>query len=710
MSLENLKREILDPLAEKDGLAIVVVDEKSREVSASNNNSMCRLLYSSADFGPACGEYCGKAFVCATEAGKTINYECHAGLTCNAVPIKYAGKQLVAILGRTFLKAENYRKATEKAISGDWRKFRPTEFFENILMTGSSAQLDRATQRVESLVDREPDDLLEIEKKPVAAPEPSAQKPALQAPQTNDISKRIEQFHAAAKQTRTVPAIRNPDSTSVTDGANEIAAWRSLFGSLMKLDYRRACDAFLDFLTNRYGLSSVIWFHLRDKRFESFLSRGTMQRKSVQLGILPDNPRLYEAMRNEAPLELLERPKAETGGHRRILNFFPLTIGGEIRGGVAVEGEMRDTAKKRNIARLTQAIASQLEILRLRDEVSRRDWLSRAVRRFNESLKRIDTDDFWTHITQISAELLQAERASLLVRDEKLNSLSAKATVGARVNLFSDAEVGSRISRLVLEDGNPLVISDIRRAGLQSAPIEWSYKTPSFISYPVLIGERRIAILNFTDKATGDTFNDRDLELLQAIVPQIAVAIDRTTLKDKAGEYEQLSVTDALTGLLNRRYLQQRLDEELERSKRYRFPMSLLMLDVDKFKSYNDNYGHPAGDEALKIVANILKENLRGADVAARYGGEEFAILLPQTSSDEAAAIAERIRRHIERTDFPHRQVTVSIGIANSTALVSSVDDLVWAADRALYDAKDHGRNNVRIFDDLGNGYADKVH
>ena len=116
---------------------------------------------------------------------------------------------------------------------------------------------------------------------------------------------------------------------------------------------------------------------------------------------------------------------------------------------------------------------------------------------------------------------------------------------------------------------------------MSPAPSEWKYKTSSFISYPITIGDRKIAVLNFTDKAGGDTFSERDLVLLQAIAPQIAVAIDRTALKDKAGEFEQLSVTDALTGLSNRRYIEKRLAEEIDRSKRHRFPMSLIMLDVD---------------------------------------------------------------------------------------------------------------------------------
>ncbi len=126
--------------------------------------------------------------------------------------------------------------------------------------------------------------------------------------------------------------------------------------------------------------------------------------------------------------------------------------------------------------------------------------------------------------------------------------------------------------------------------------------------------------------------------------------------------------------------------------------MSFMLLDVDKFKSYNDRFGHLVGDEALKLVGRILKDTVRGADVPARYGGEEFAVLLPQTTSDEALVIAERIRQRIESAPFPNRTVTVSIGIASCSSTVNSLKALVGAADKALYQAKRTGRNNVKRF------------
>jgi diguanylate cyclase (GGDEF)-like protein len=342
-----------------------------------------------------------------------------------------------------------------------------------------------------------------------------------------------------------------------------------------------------------------------------------------------------------------------------------------------------------------------MEILRLREELSRRDWLRRIVDKFNEGLKKIDADDFWLNLTQISAELMRAERASLLFYDEKADHLQAKAVIGA-ANDLSGEDIGARVAKKVLENGVPLVVGEIDEIGVGAAPLEWKYQTDSFISYPIVLGERKIAVMNFTDRADRAAFGAFDLELLQAIAPQIAVAIDRAALKEKAGEFEQLSVTDELTGLVNIRYLKERLTEEIKRSERHGFPMSFMMIDVDEFKSYNDNFGHPEGDRALKMVGALLKEGLRGADVAARYGGEEFSILLPQTICEEAVTIAERIRRRVEKTVFPNRKVTVSIGIACCSPELNSSGKLIRAADRALYAAKQAGRNNVQTFENLG--------
>jgi diguanylate cyclase (GGDEF)-like protein len=453
---------------------------------------------------------------------------------------------------------------------------------------------------------------------------------------------------------------------------------------------------------------SLVWLERKDERMVPVASRGALLETPIRLGIQADNSRLVAASREEKPLELRERIIDGTARPARLLNLFAVVVGGEIRGAVGVEGPIEADTSNR-IARFCRRVGPQLEILRLQGEVSSRDWLNRAVTRFNESLKRIDAEDFWTHLTQLSAELVQSERASLLVRDDQSESLRAKASIGVGINLVGATDLGEGVAKVVLDEGDPVLVQDIRRIGIKAAPAERRYKTSSFISYPILIGERRIGVMNFTDKAGGEAFNERDMEMLRSIAPQIAVAIDRTVLKSKAGELEQLSVTDALTGLLNRRYLDKRLIEEIQRSKRHRFPMSLMMLDIDGFKAYNDAFGHPAGDSALKIVANVLQDILRGADVAARYGGEEFAILLPQTTSTEAAVIAERLRQRIEHTEFPKRKITVSIGIAACSNEIDTPGDIIGAADHALYEAKNHGRNKVQVYDGFGKSFNDKI-
>lgn len=703
MSTEAVKKQkMLDRVADESGVAVVVLDENSREVSVSNNNSICRALTASPEFAPKCAAFCGMAFR-NTASGDTFEYECHAGLICKAVPVTDHGKRFVAIVGRTFMAAEKYRQATDRAISGDWADFPPNDFFENVLMTSSVANIDKAVAELSKFRVAAADDVLDLDPSKETEPRKSAE-PVKLHPAAEQINQQVEKLNESVQsQTETLKRSVQQDRRTA-----EAAKLRTLYGELSKLKYNEACLAALEFLTVGLDLESLVWLERKDNRFITTAATGTLREIPIKIGIPADNERLVAASQQERALELRERIIEDEGRIGRTLSLFATLVGGDIRSAIGVEGHV-DEAKARDIALFCRRVAPQIEILHLRREVSDREWLNRAVTRFNESLKRIDAEDFWTHVTQVSAELVQSERASLLVRDEQSENLYTKAAIGAQIDLFGALGVGDAVSKLVLDEGDPVVVEDIRRIGIKPAPADWRYKTQSFLSYPILIGERRIGVMNFTDKAGGLAFDQRDLELLHAIAPQIAVAIDRTVLKSRAGELEQLSVTDSLTGLLNRRYLDKRLIEEIQRSKRHRFPMSLMMLDIDNFKSYNDTFGHQAGDAALKIVANVLQDILRGADVAARYGGEEFAILLPQTTSNEAAAIAERLRQRIEHTEFSKRKITVSIGIAACSNEIDTPDDIIGAADYALYDAKNNGRNNVQVYDGFGKSFNQKI-
>ncbi len=165
-------------------------------------------------------------------------------------------------------------------------------------------------------------------------------------------------------------------------------------------------------------------------------------------------------------------------------------------------------------------------------------------------------------------------------------------------------------------------------------------------------------------------------------------------LEDVNTRLEAQTRTDALTGVNNRRAFDERLSEECHRAARAKTPLSLLLVDADHFKSYNDQFGHPAGDAVLRQLAEKLRKGVRLGDVVARYGGEEFAAILPNTGVEGSVAMAERLRRAIEGEPFPHRQVTISVGAATAEESAGPAD-LIAQADAALFGSKRLGRNRV---------------
>lgn len=171
--------------------------------------------------------------------------------------------------------------------------------------------------------------------------------------------------------------------------------------------------------------------------------------------------------------------------------------------------------------------------------------------------------------------------------------------------------------------------------------------------------------------------------------------VARLRERESQAELERLSVTDALTGLYNRRYLMGTLASEAQRSRRLRRPFSVLLADVDHFKQYNDTQGHPAGDAALAKIADILRKQTRAVDCVARYGGEEFLIVLLETTVATAALVAERIRARVAAEAFGGVQMTVSIGVAECPSHGDTPETLIASADAALYEAKGAGRDRV---------------
>ena len=171
------------------------------------------------------------------------------------------------------------------------------------------------------------------------------------------------------------------------------------------------------------------------------------------------------------------------------------------------------------------------------------------------------------------------------------------------------------------------------------------------------------------------------------------------TLRQKNEELHEISITDSLTALYNRKHLMETLDKEVARSERHKHTFALLVIDIDHFKEYNDTYGHLAGDEVLRRLAAVFKKSIRSCDYAARNGGEEFIVLLPEISAEDGVQAAERIRNQVAEKKFGSNKkpivVTVSVGVAAYPKHGKDPESVIKKADGALYKAKEHGRNRV---------------
>jgi diguanylate cyclase (GGDEF)-like protein len=181
---------------------------------------------------------------------------------------------------------------------------------------------------------------------------------------------------------------------------------------------------------------------------------------------------------------------------------------------------------------------------------------------------------------------------------------------------------------------------------------------------------------------------------------------DRSDLEEDLHQLKRIASMDGLTGLWNRRFLVDSLDVSYSFALRHRLALSIVLLDVDYFKAFNDGFGHPAGDEVLREVASVVLNCARNHDVVARYGGEEFAVLLPGTGRDGAFAMADRVRRSLEAREWNLRPITASFGVATlrhgESQGAATAANLVEAADLAMYHSKRHGRNRVTHAEDVG--------
>ncbi len=347
-------------------------------------------------------------------------------------------------------------------------------------------------------------------------------------------------------------------------------------------------------------------------------------------------------------------------------------------------------------AAIVGAIRATMELSTLRKQVQATEVLGR------QAVEAQDEGALLAHLLAAARDLVAFDQAAIWATDPSDARLEIRAAWPERIrtDLPESLEFGEGIVGRVAERRRGIIIaagSDPRWRGAVVAP-GLSAKMTSALVVPLTTAERTVGVALFAHTDPG-RYAPRDMKLMQSVANLVASAIENVRLHQNL---RALAVTDELTGLLNRRRLQQILTEEVWRARRYERPLSVILCDVDNFKQYNDTYGHPQGDEVLRRVARVLKNSTRTVDSVARYGGEEFCVILPETGRLQAERMAERLRLDMEQAAFPGEggadteQRTMSFGVASYPEDMRDPEQLIPLADAALYRAKREGKNQVQ--------------
>jgi GGDEF domain-containing protein len=484
--------------------------------------------------------------------------------------------------------------------------------------------------------------------------------------------------------------------------------------------------------------------HLESGR-EEFLGR------SYQLADFPADRaillggKIAEEQVSDAALDQSNR-RAMIANDEKTMLAVPLVYEGEPMGllvFVETEMERHFTAEERELAAaLGEQAAAAIHHAELLEQTERQNrqlgLLLESTRAISTS---VDLDEVLAIVARTTAEALGAEQCQIQEYDAAANTVtpvafwqrhSERPEPGSMHKTFSLADEPEERAFLEAKQVVQQLYSDPELAGTTRAIMD-KYGDLSYLNVPLVFGDQSFGVMVLVETEVERHWSDDEVALARALGEQAAVAIEHARLYRRV---QDQAITDGLTGLFNHRYFYERLEQEIARARRYGTPVSLLMIDLDDFKAFNDRHGHLAGDAVLREMARALGSELRAKlDIAARYGGEEFAVILPNTpmvavletqmemdlagklakagDADAPPApghlhgaeeVAERIRRRVGATHFTGSdgkrlsRLTVSIGVAVFPHRISSPEDLVGTADAALYKAKRAGKNRVESY------------
>ena len=654
-------RQSFEELAELVGLNLLVYDKDSYLLGDCKPNPVCSSVQACPEGRRLCARDCGGMLDQALQNGEFASFKCHASLYNFAAPVRVEGQVQFAVLGgRVFRSYQDFstfaKVAPEYGIKdyffedlSDSRRFESADYFE------------RTARFIQSMVD-------------------SLSKGSVQGDKAR---KRTDQISTLYDLSSVLPLESTPDRI--------FHLVLQAIGVLFDIEGGAVLEAANGGQTFRELCS-----------YGSLLPRGQEIHLAAHAGFEELSHGALQFIDDTYPILRLGYPETV-----RSIQSIPIIDGNRLAFVLQIYNTVLDAESAEILLAYCRHLAVVLENVLMKQEAHGNQSVLSAVTDFSQTVgAQLESAGLYRAILMKTAELAGAEQASLMIFDETSQELSIKCVKGLNEKIVQNLRVkpGQGIAGFVFETGRSLLVKNVDQDPRFTERQRARYKTKSLICVPLRIDQRKIGVINLTDK-TGDGFDEDDLRLVESVASHASVALDRTDYYQRSEDLRKISITDSLTDLYNRRFFQDRINEEIERSRRHGLPVSLIMLDIDNFKHYNDTYGHLAGDEALRLTAAIIKNSVRNIDRVARYGGEEFAVILPMTEIAAARDIAERIRSGVAGRYFPDDglratvKLTASLGIASFPQHADNLLDLVGNADKALYIAKVNGKNRAAVFD-----------
>ncbi|MEA2662992.1 MAG: hypothetical protein QOH08_2564 [Chloroflexota bacterium] len=311
--------------------------------------------------------------------------------------------------------------------------------------------------------------------------------------------------------------------------------------------------------------------------------------------------------------------------------------------------------------------------------------------------------DLLDSIFKVATELVRGQRASLMLRDELTTDFVIANAVGIADEVKAQVRIrqGEGVAGSVAASKRSLLVRSGDALPPHGAGDPSRYRTSSFMSVPILVDDESRGVLNVADPVDGRSFGEDDLVTLELLASHMGACLLQ---REQSEAMTRLAETDPVTWLFNRRHFDARLDAEINRALRGEHLLALLMLDVDRFKSINDRFGHRTGDAVLRTVGAAMKQAVRLYDVPTRYGGDEFAIILPESDSEVASRVARRVLEKTAAQALPPQlaaageTIGLSIGVATLPRPAADAAALIEFADTAMYRAKEAG-GGVRVWE-----------